>query len=694
MPHVAKCHIAKSLEPVYRTMEAWCRTPSFAWCETRATIASRSPNMSQPGFRERLRYRTDNFLAGGSGPLFLSLVIAFTGSLTAIVVVRLLIGAVLHDNDTSSRKHAWSTFLQLTDPGNMSQDNDTNPFYKVATVAAGFTGVVIFSSLIAFLTTALSDALAELRKGKSRVLEEDFTLILGWGGRVVEILTELSIANESSKDAPVVVLANVPKEEIDEHLRVHFTERKTTRVITRSGSTASLASLAHVRIERAKSAIVLATCDASAPADAKLASDAHVVKTVLAVATAAGSTSTMTVVAEVFDPKNRELVHGILPGRVVVVDVEEILAKIMVQTSRTSGLAVVYSELLSFDGCEIYFHEAKCEGVTFGDLQFRFADGVPIGLQRGDGALLVRPPPDTVLRSDDEVILVATDDSAIKVSPMPVASPAVHLPPARRIERRTERMLILGFSPKAPTLIREYADYVLEGSAVDVLVRSPSDSLCDDIAALATELEGLSLTVLDRNPLDYDVLAAQKPFDYDTVMLLRQDPSAERSAERIDAESLMVLLHLRRLARGLPTGTRIKTKTITEVLDNENRDLIHRAGVDDFIISDRLVSMVFAQLSEQPRMKRVYDDLFSEAGSEIYVKPAWLYFETLPIDVTYADLMKVAQLRNGEVCLGYKLHALERDEKKNFGVSLVPSKDTKVRLTPEDALVVVAEDDR
>jgi len=650
--------------------------------------------MTQPGLRERLRYRVDNFLAGGSGPLFLSLVIAFSGSLAALVGVRLVIGLFVDDYETAGRKHVWSTFLQLTDPGNMSQDNDTNPWYKIATVAAGFTGVVIFSSLIAFLTTALSDALAELRKGKTRVLEEDFTLILGWGSRVVEILNELAIANESKKNAPVVVLGNVPKEEMDEHLRVHFTDRRTTRVVTRSGSTAALTSLAHVRVERARSAIVLATCDPSAPEDDKVASDAHVVKTVLALATAAGLSTKMSVVVEVFDPKNRELVRDILPGRVVVVDVEEILAKIMVQTSRTSGLAVVYSELLSFDGCEVYFHAAGCEGVSFGDLQFRFADGVPIGLHRADGALLVRPPPDMMLRADDEIVIVATDDSAIAVAPGPVVVPQPLKPPDRRIERRTERMLIIGFSPKAPTLVREYSDYVLEGSSIDVLVRSPSAELTAQIAALTSELQGVSVRLVDANPLDRAVLAQQEPFSYDTVILLRQDPSTERSAERVDAESLMVLLHLRRLAKDLPAGAAIKTKTITEVLDNENRDLIHQAGVDDFIISDRLVSMVFAQLSEQPRMQRVYDDLFSEAGSEIYVKPASLYFDTLPVDVRYADLMKVAQGRNGEVCIGYKLQALERDAKRNYGVRLVPPKDTAVRIGPGDALVVVAEDDR
>lgn len=103
--------------------------------------------------------------------------------------------------------------------------------------------------------------------------------------------------------------------------------------------------------------------------------------------------------------------------------------------------------------------------------------------------------------------------------------------------------------------------------------------------------------------------------------------------------------------------------------------------------------MVFAQLSEQPRMKQVYDDLFQEEGSEIYVKPAWLYFDQLPAQARFCDLMRLAQKRNGEVCIGYKLKALEQDADKNFGVSLEPPKDQVVMITHHDALVVVAEDD-
>ena len=127
--------------------------------------------------------------------------------------------------------------------------------------------------------------------------------------------------------------------------------------------------------------------------------------------------------AELYSERNRGVVHGIAPGKVSVVDAEEILAKIMVQTSRTSGLAVVYSELLSFEGCEMYFYEADWGGIPFGRVQFHFPDGVPLGVRTKDGELLMRPNIDRPMQDGDEILIVAEDDSTIEFLPQPVMCP-------------------------------------------------------------------------------------------------------------------------------------------------------------------------------------------------------------------------------------------------------------------------------
>lgn len=49
--------------------------------------------------------------------------------------------------------------------------------------------------------------LAELRRRRSRVIEQDHTVILGWNRAIFTVLTELVEANASRRRAVVVVMA-------------------------------------------------------------------------------------------------------------------------------------------------------------------------------------------------------------------------------------------------------------------------------------------------------------------------------------------------------------------------------------------------------------------------------------------------------------------------------------------------------
>lgn len=92
------------------------------------------------------------------------------------------------------------------------------------------------------------------------------------------------------------------------------------------------------------------------------------------------------------------------------------------------------------------------------------------------------------------------------------------------------------------------------------------------------------------------------------------------------------------------TASRIEIRRLRR---NRTHSHIRRLnGVRDFVISNRLVSMIMAQISEQREMSEIYETLFSEEGSELYLKPPGLYFAPpLPKRLTFADLMRAGQLR-------------------------------------------------
>lgn len=649
---------------------------------------------NRPHWRDTYRYRFDTFMAKGGKSAFIGLMVLFLGFWVVLGLIRGLLywgfpqGA---ENVDGFFAHLWLVFLHMMDPGTMLNDVPYSPIYKIVTVASGLVGVVILSMLIGFVTTALSTKLSELRKGHSRVLERGHTLILGWNERVVEIIRELVIANESEKDGCVVILADRDKVLMDDEIDLRVQQLQTTRVVTRSGNTSSQVALHNVAVTECRSIIVLATCTEAASDLEKMSSDAKVIKTILALMNVRPEGRQFNIVAEIYSERNRSIVQHVAPGEITTLDTGEILAKILVQTSRSSGLSVVYTELLSFDGCEMYFYnDPRWAGKSFSELQYHFPDGVPIGLRTAGGEILVRPDAQRVMRSDDDILIVAEDNSTIEFRAAPVATARELTLKPGRLDPTIERNLILGWNEKASTIISEYEQYVQEDSTIVVMVREPSAATRAQIYATEHALSKINLFLLEEDPMDTRALMEVKPFSFNNIIILSQDP-AIRDPEKTDSETIILLLMIRDIFQKHPQESK-RTKLITEVMNSENMELVSRAGVNDFIISNRFVSMIFAQISEEKDMKRVYDDLFQEDGSEIYLKPASLYFDELPIEVSFADLMRIAQQRD-EVCIGVKIKALEKLIDKNFGVDLIPEKNTRYTLQPNDSLVVFSEDD-
>lgn len=648
--------------------------------------------------RTRWRYRFDTFMAKGGGNIFKALTAVFV---VTFLLIGLLRGVLLSFAPDIAQQHdvgfwggLYITFLEITDPGNMAQDIYSGVGYKVFAILAGIAGIVMLSALIAFITTALDQKIYELKRGRSKVIESGHTLILGWSEqRIAEMLRELVLANESEKDACVVILADKDKEDMDDILRLRVRETATTRVVTRSGDVASITNLDMVSLESCKSVIILADCDDTDSAERKASSDAKAIQTVLATMGNDIESEDFSVVVEIFNPTHREIVRSSFPDHVITVNTSDILAKLLVQTSRSVGLSTVYNEILSFDGCEMYFYDADWGGCSFGEIGYRFPDGVPIGIRSDDGSITLNPDAGQALQPSDEILIVADDDSTIELLDAPVAAPVMHALSGERQEQRVERELMIGWSFKSAAIIREFADYIVEGSQIHVLLKHPTSEQVADIKALDKEIPSIDVSLLEKDCLSIEDLMSVKPFEYDNIIILAGNAvdDTEVDAARVDSENIVALLLLRRIFSQYAEES-ANTKLITEILDSQNDALVAKAGVQDVIISNRLVSMIMAQISESADIERVYDDIFQEDGSEIYLKPVSLYFETLPPEATFADMMAIAQQR-GEICIGVKTMAYENDKSRNNGIQLIPEKTAVFNLQPDDKLVVLAEDE-
>ncbi len=406
-----------------------------------------------------------------------------------------------------------------------------------------------------------------------------------------------------------MILADKDKEEMDDYLTLILPDTQNTRVVTRSSSPSSLTNLKIAAVDKCRSVIVLGTAKDSSNSDVKAMSDAKVIKTIMAIASVLDGEDDLGVVAEIFDGQRRSIIQENCPFQISVVDSADILAKIMVQTSRSVGLSTVYSELLSFDGCEMYFYGNDAwAGKTLGALAFHFPEGVPMVIKTASGDLVLRPDNDRVMAADDEILIVADDDSTIDYRPKPVATPQFGLGiPLLRLEQKVENELFIGWNPKGKIMVSEYAEYVTKGSTIDIITPNATSETVAEFEDLNAELDSLELRLIEANPLEIENLAALHSETRDNIILL-SEAGEDADAEEVDSQTVMILLLLRRIFRKAAEKsgeTSRNSQLITEVMDSSNQALVSSAGVKDFIISDRFISMLLAQMSEEPEIKRV-----------------------------------------------------------------------------------------
>ncbi|MEC4985518.1 MAG: hypothetical protein SAJ37_07965 [Oscillatoria sp. PMC 1068.18] len=643
-------------------------------------------------WKKRLRYQFDNFMSQGGFAVFLALLSAFFAAFVFMTLVRFTVEQIFPNE--GSPDILWEVFVQLI--GLRDVGDDANFAAKTVGVFAIFIGLVFFSSLVAFVTQTFEEQLLMLRKGKSIVVEKNHTLILGFTDRISDILEELIVANESEEDAVVVILAEEDKEVMDDFFRNAISDFKTTRLVTRNGSVANIKSLKNVGVTVAKSVIILNEAKGSDSEDFKALSDSRVVKAILAVVAANEETDLPSIVVEIHSEQYRRLAENIAPGVVTTLNEADILARILVQTSRNVGLATVYLNLVGFAGNEFYFYRPTFgwKNIVFGKLSFHLPGTIPLGVRHKNGKLTLNPDKDYLLEKDDQAIVLAEDDSAIEFYSEPTVKPRKigYQDELKVAERASERYLLIGWNNKAAIALAEYAKYVTSGSQVNLVVRDLTEAIKEKFDRIAKAYPDVNLQVKQVNIDSTEELRKLNPYKFDSIAILS---GTGKRAEEIDAITLTILLELRQIFREYTetTGNEVTTDLIAEIINTEDTDLVVKAGVKDFLLSNQFVSKILAQVSQEPDVMSIYLDLFSADGSELYIKPISLYFpEDVVRQVTFADCILAAQSRN-EICLGVRVNSEIGIREKNYGINLLPKLERRLFLSQDDALITLAEDE-
>src|SRR5690606_12115923 len=190
-------------------------------------------------------------------------------------------------------------------------------------------------------------------------------------------------------------------------------------------------------------------------------------------------------------------------------------------------------------------------------------------------------------------------------------------------------------------------------------VAADTPDLLDEVAAL--DLPDRALNV-ECKVTDTSHAAAMEALDapsYDSIVVLGYSDTMD--SQQADTRTLITLLHLRRIAEraGVHVGV------VSEMTDVRNRELAEVTRADDFVVSNKLVSLMLAQASENEYLSSIFDDLLDEDGSEIYMRPVGDYVD-LSLPVSFYTIAEAARQR-GETAIGYRRKREGEGDDRNMG---------------------------
>ncbi len=627
----------------------------------------------KPTLAHRIRYASDEAFARGTIVLIGWLAVI---SLVIILASALLVWLLRLAPENSLPQLIWSSFMHTMDAGTVAGDSGSWPYLFVMLIVT-LGGIFVLSLLIGILTTGIEARLEALRKGRSRVIETGHTVILGWSEQIFPIISELVIANANQSKSCIVVLSPVDKVEMEDAIKDKVGDTGRTRIVCRTGSPIDMSDLQIASPQTAKAIIVL-----SPPGDHP---DAEVIKTLLALTNAPDRrTEPYHIVAELHDPRNLEVAKLVGKNEVEFVLLGDLIARIVAQTCRQSGLSTVYTELLDFGGDEIYFKEEPAlAGKRIGEALLAYETSTVIGVQPAGRPPILNPAMEMAIGPGDRLIFIAADDDTIHLSgrsdvgiqrdAIQHATPEVGQP---------ERILILGWNWRGPTIVNQLDQYVPAGSLVTVVSDDPNTA--GSLEEHCANLRNLKVVNRFGDISDRRLLDALDIPSYQYVILLCYSERFE--TQQADAHTLMTLLHLRDISSVYGDTFSI----VSEMLDSRNRTLAEITQADDFIVSDRLISLMLAQVAENKALNAVFADLFDPEGAEVYLRPVSRYVAT-ETPVNFYTVVEAARQRS-EVAIGYRLARYGDDKARAYGVRVNPHKAEEVTFAAGDKIIVIADD--
>ncbi|MEU9731769.1 NAD-binding lipoprotein [Streptomyces sp. NPDC048002] len=600
-------------------------------------MADAGRRQETPHLRDRARYLFDRTLARSTAALLGWLAL---GCLTLVVPVSALM--VWTDPQAPSSLTGRLTAVWRTSAETLRLSGVTGaPLRMLLAAVLGLIALLCVSTVIGVITTGLGDRLAELRRGRSTVLEHDHTVVLGWSEQVFTVVAELFAAQSGRGRHVVTVLAERDSADMHTELTTALGIADASRLVCRTGAPTDPDALALVTPGTARSVLILPSDGADA--------DARVIRTLLALRALLGTQPGPRLVATVRDGHHLPAARLAARPRGTLLEADRTTARLLVQSARQPGLPAALRDLLDFSGAE--FHTLHVPGQVdrpYEQLALSFEDACVVGILRADGTPHLTPPRDTVLRPGDRLVLVAHDDQPT-VAYCRGHIDARALAPAGERTDGPVRTLMLGWNRRAPFVLDILRRTSPPGSVLDVV--TDPDAAPPEAVPHPQRFDSTSrLRVRHRtgDHTHFPTLRALDPSGYDSVIVLRdENPPAPAQP---DDKTLLTLLMLK--AHEEETGRRIHV--VAELHDHRSRLLASLGPTSDVVVRGELTALLMTQMSHNPSLIAVFEEIFTARGGALALRPATDYVRP-GLEASFATLTAAA-LSRGEAAIGYRTH--------------------------------------
>ena len=385
--------------------------------------SSSDKNNKNKNIYKRVLYYFDIWLSKGTLPTII-LLFAVTG--VFVFIIALL--AVMFGGQDSLSKSLWDTMNHTFDPGVLSGDTGSRIFLFLMLLAT-LIGVFFLAMLIGLINDGIQSRVANMSKGIEAVVETDHVVILGFNESTFIIIGELIEAyrNQGRRRNAVVVMDQLPKEEMDDRIRIEFPDPGNLIIVCRSGSICSRKDLQRCSIETCKSVIIAAYNDfetiKSILACTKILNESEHTGNSKAYITSVIYGRENEVAARIAgdDTSESDDLFSVKNDRLELLMMENTVSKIMTHTCRHNGLSQVFTEIFNFTGHEFYIARPEmneklydlARGKTIRQINRLLPNSIAFGIIQKDGSVLIDDPNLVVLGEGCQLLLLQEDDDKV-----------------------------------------------------------------------------------------------------------------------------------------------------------------------------------------------------------------------------------------------------------------------------------------